>query len=43
MSIKNSFKNFFYLEEEEDQPQQQNQRAPRYEKPSVNQEIRKSP
>ncbi|WP_203332550.1 cell division protein SepF [Planococcus beigongshangi] len=43
MSIKNSFKNFFYLEEEEDQPQQQNQQAPRYEKPSVNQEIRKSP
>lgn len=43
MSIKNSFKNFFYLEEEEDQPQQQNQQVPRYEKPSVNQDIRKSP
>ncbi|WP_033541426.1 cell division protein SepF [Planococcus sp. CAU13] len=44
MSIKNSFKNFFYLEEyEEDQPQQQNQQAPRYEKQPVSQDIRKSP
>ncbi|MCM3610746.1 cell division protein SepF [Planococcus sp. MERTA32b] len=43
MSIKNSFKNFFYLEEyEEDQPQQQNQQAPRQEQP-VSPEIRKSP
>lgn len=44
MSIKNSFKNFFYLEEyEEDQPQQQNQQASRYEKQTVSPEIRKSP
>lgn len=44
MSIKNSFKNFFYLEEyEEDQPQQQTQQASRYEKQSVSPEIRKSP
>lgn len=44
MSIKNSFKNFFYLEEyEEDQPQQQTQQAPRYEKQSASPEIRKSP
>lgn len=43
MSIKNSFKNFFYLEEyEEDQPQQQNQQAPRQEQ-SASPEIRKSP
>ncbi|MFD1031058.1 cell division protein SepF [Metaplanococcus flavidus] len=44
MSIKNSFKNFFYLEEyEEDQPQQQNQQASRNEKQSISPEIRKSP
>lgn len=44
MSIKNSFKNFFYLEEyEEDQPQQQNQQALRYEKQITSPEIRKSP
>lgn len=48
MSIKNTFKNFFYLEEyEEDQPQQsqqqQKQPAPRYEKADAVQEIRKTP
>lgn len=44
MSIKNSFKNFFYLEEyEEEQPRQQNQPAARYEKQSVPSEVRKSP
>lgn len=44
MSIKNSFKNFFYLEEyEEGQPQQQNQQAPQYEKQSASPEIRKTP
>jgi len=44
MSIKNSFKNFFYLEEyEEGQPQQQNQQASQYEKQSVSPEIRKTP
>lgn len=44
MSIKNSFKNFFYLEEyEEDQPQQQTQQAPRPEKQPISQDIRKSP
>ncbi|WP_422123594.1 cell division protein SepF [Planococcus sp. X10-3] len=44
MSIKNSFKNFFYLEEyEEGQPQQQNQQASQHEKQSVTPEIRKSP
>lgn len=47
MSIKNKFKNFFYLEEyeEDDQPQQrQQQPAPRYEKPApVQQDIRKTP
>lgn len=47
MSIKNKFKNFFYLEEyeedEQQQPQQQ-QPAPRYEKPApVQQDIRKTP
>ncbi len=44
MSIKNSFKNFFYLEEyEEDQPQKQSQPAPRYETQTASPEIRKSP
>ncbi|MGI2327284.1 cell division protein SepF [Planococcus sp. YIM B11945] len=46
MSIKNKFKNFFYLEEYEDeQPQQPQQQAPapRYEKPNTVQEIRKTP
>lgn len=44
MSIKNSFKNFFYLDEYEDeQPQQQSQQSPRSEKQPVSPEIRKSP
>lgn len=44
MSIKNSFKNFFYLDEYEDErPQQQSQQSPRSEKQPVSPEIRKSP
>ncbi|TWT28111.1 cell division protein SepF [Planomicrobium sp. CPCC 101110] len=46
MSIKNKFKNFFYLEEYEDeQPQQQPQpqQTPRYEKPASVQKVRETP
>ncbi|PSL24835.1 cell division inhibitor SepF [Planomicrobium soli] len=48
MSIKNKFKNFFYLEEYEDeQPQQtqqtQPQQSPRYEKPATVQNVRETP
>ncbi|TWT04710.1 cell division protein SepF [Planomicrobium sp. CPCC 101079] len=46
MSIKNKFKNFFYLEEYEDeQPQQQPQpqQTPRYEKPASVQKMRETP
>lgn len=47
MSIKNTFKNFFYLEEyEEDQPQaqqKQQQPVPRYEKTNSVQDVRKTP
>lgn len=47
MSIKNKFKNFFYLEEyeedEQQQQQQQRQQPQRYEKPESNQlDVRKS-
>lgn len=46
MSIKNKFKNFFYLEEyEEDEPQQpQRQQPQRYEKPEpIQPDVRKTP
>jgi cell division inhibitor SepF len=47
MSIKNKFKNFFYLEEDEDeqlQPvQQPQQHAPRYEKPNTAQKLKETP
>lgn len=46
MSIKNKLKNFFYLEEYEDeQPQQQPQpqQTPRYEKPASVQKMRETP
>lgn len=45
MSIKNKFKNFFYLEEyEEDEQQQQRQQPQRYEKPEpIQSEARKAP
>jgi len=47
MSIKNKFKNFFYLEEYEDeqpqQTQQPQQQAPRYEQPASVQKVRETP
>ena len=46
MSIKNKFKNFFYLEEyeEDEQQQQQRQQPQRYEKPEpIQSEARKAP
>jgi cell division inhibitor SepF len=42
MSMKNKFKNFFYLDEYDEEPQQQ-QTVARYEKPSVQNEARKTP
>ncbi|HSI68162.1 MAG TPA: cell division protein SepF [Planococcus sp. (in: firmicutes)] len=43
MSMKNKFKNFFYLDEYDEEPQQQQQAVPRYEKPAVQNEARKTP